>query len=233
MRLAWLAVGLLVMPVYAADVRLHEAETAIGRGDLITGMRLLRAAAMGGDAASQARLGQILDKADEDKEAVEWYRKAADQGHAAGQYGLGMEYYTGEGIAKDVAQALALWRQAAAQNHPSALQTLAGLGPDAYRIDPVPTPAAPVVMVAEPVPATITGAAPEPVAPVVATASGEPQPPGVLQPETATRIATPSVTPTAIPVEAPGATEPAAISAAVPVKPVKKTKSTPKKKERK
>jgi len=215
--------GLMVMPAYAADTRLHDAETAIGRGDLITGMRLLRAAAMSGDAASQARLGQILDKAEEDKEAVEWYRKAADQGHAAGQYGLAMEYYTGEGIAKDVVQALAWLRLAAAQNHPSALQTLAGVGKDVHLASQVATPAA-SAMAAAAVPLSQSA----PPAPGEPLKSGESLTPGAQQAEAA-----PLETPPAIPVVAPSAPTPETVSATAPPKPVTKTKSTPKKKERK
>ena len=33
-----------------------------------------------------------------DAEAVKWYRKAADQGHAQAQYNLGVMYYNGDGV---------------------------------------------------------------------------------------------------------------------------------------
>ena len=33
-----------------------------------------------------------------DAEAVKWYRKAADQGLARGQYNLGVMYYNGDGV---------------------------------------------------------------------------------------------------------------------------------------
>ena len=36
--------------------------------------------------------------AQSDKEAVAWYRKAADQGHARGQCNLGFMYYQGQGV---------------------------------------------------------------------------------------------------------------------------------------
>jgi TPR repeat protein len=45
--------------------------------------------------------GVLLD----DKEAVKWYRKAADQGHASAQYNLGLMYAYGEGVLKSMAQA--------------------------------------------------------------------------------------------------------------------------------
>jgi TPR repeat protein len=34
-------------------------------------------------------------------EAVKWYRKAADQGYASAQWGLGEMYYAGRGVPQD------------------------------------------------------------------------------------------------------------------------------------
>ena len=117
----------------------QRATQTLGRGDLITGMGLLRKSAEAGHAPAQARLGDILDKAEEDKEAVAWYRKAAEQGNAAGEFGLGMEYASGEGVPKDMEQAREWVLRAAEQGHQSAVETLAmayrigglGLAPDA------------------------------------------------------------------------------------------------------
>src|ERR1035441_732697 len=39
------------------------------------------------------------------QEAMKWYRKAADQGNARGQYGLGFCYANGDGVIKDYVQA--------------------------------------------------------------------------------------------------------------------------------
>jgi hypothetical protein len=39
------------------------------------------------------------------KEAVEWYRKAADQGDAVGQYNLGQRYTSGEGVLQNYKEA--------------------------------------------------------------------------------------------------------------------------------
>ncbi|MDP2369649.1 tetratricopeptide repeat protein [Rhodoferax sp.] len=87
----------------AEDTELAEKEFA--RGDLVASLGLWRKAAQQGYAPAQARLGDILDKAEEDTEAVEWYRKAAAQGNAAGEYGLGQMYAKGEGVKKDPEQA--------------------------------------------------------------------------------------------------------------------------------
>ena len=42
-------------------------------------------------------------------EAVRWYRKAAEQGHAEAQYNLGSCYDNGDGVAKDEIEAYAYW----------------------------------------------------------------------------------------------------------------------------
>lgn len=134
-----------VAPVIAAEqtMQLQRAQRLIGHGDLITGMKVMRIAAEAGYAPAQAALGEILDKAEEDKEAVVLYRKAAEQGNAAGQYGLGMEYATGEGITKDLKQAEQWIRKAAEQDYDTAVDVMAqayrkgglGLAPDPVQAD--------------------------------------------------------------------------------------------------
>ena len=53
--------------------------------------------------------------------AVEWYRKAADQGLAQGQVGLAQMYHFGlGGVPHDSAMALTLLQKAAAQGHKNA-----------------------------------------------------------------------------------------------------------------
>ena len=59
-------------------------------------------------------------KAGNDKESAEWYRKAADQGNALGQYNLGYMYLIGEGVEQNSAEALRLFRLAANQGQPDA-----------------------------------------------------------------------------------------------------------------
>jgi TPR repeat protein len=56
-----------------------------------------------------------MDKAEENQEALQWYRKAAEQGDANGQYGLGQMYAAGKGVAKDPVQGLNWMKQAASQ----------------------------------------------------------------------------------------------------------------------
>jgi hypothetical protein len=54
------------------------------------------------------------------KEAVKWYRKAADQGHRSAQYYLGAMYYYGEGVPKDDVEAYKWYSLSAAQGNEGA-----------------------------------------------------------------------------------------------------------------
>jgi tetratricopeptide (TPR) repeat protein len=50
-------------------------------------------------------------------EAVKWYRKAAEQGHARAQNNLGGCYRTGQGVTQDDTEAVKWYRKAAEQNN--------------------------------------------------------------------------------------------------------------------
>ena len=60
-------------------------------------------------------------------EAVKWYRKAAEQGHAKAQFNLGLTYYYGEGVPKDVAEAVKWYRKAAELGNADAQRILGSL----------------------------------------------------------------------------------------------------------
>ena len=98
------------------------AEKEFARGDLVVSMGLWRKAAQAGYAPSQVWLGDLLDKAEEDTLAVEWYQKAADQGSAGGEYGLGQMYLKGEGVKKDLAQGRQYIEKAATKDHVEAVK---------------------------------------------------------------------------------------------------------------
>ena len=49
------------------------------------------------------------------KEAVKWYRLAAEQGYADAQYNLGLMYSNGEGVPQDYKEAVKWYRLAAEQ----------------------------------------------------------------------------------------------------------------------
>jgi TPR repeat protein len=122
---------LAVVPV-SGDVRAEDAaETfekglaAYNRGDLPGALPLFRQAAEDGSADAQAWLGYLLDLAEDNTEAVRWYRAAAEQGQKDGLAGLADMYAKGEGVEKDLAEARSLYEKAADAGHDRAARVLA------------------------------------------------------------------------------------------------------------
>lgn len=89
----------------------------------------LKAAAEKGHKKAQYRVGLCYDKgrgvAEDDVQAVAWYRKSADQGFAKAQNQLGKCYKNGEGIAKDEKKAVELFMKAAKQDNADGMYQLA------------------------------------------------------------------------------------------------------------
>ncbi|MBA3849925.1 MAG: hypothetical protein C0502_08000 [Opitutus sp.] len=54
-----------------------------------------------GDIEAQNAYGNLLTQARRFPEAIEWYRKAADKGHAPAQFNLGLAHELGRGVAAD------------------------------------------------------------------------------------------------------------------------------------
>ncbi len=71
-------------------------------------------------AAEMHQKGKEYYDKEQYSEAVPWFRKAADQGHAKAQYILGACYYNGQGVTKDYSQAAAWFRKAAEQGYAQA-----------------------------------------------------------------------------------------------------------------
>lgn len=112
--------------VFAGPQEDYKAgQRAYNEGDFITAMSQLKRAADEGFAPAQALLAYILDKSEFDEEAVTYYRKAAEQGNADGEFGLGSMYASGEGIKKDPAEALKWITLAAEKGHTGAVKALA------------------------------------------------------------------------------------------------------------
>ena len=61
-------------------------------------------------------------------EAVKWYRKAADLGHAGAQKSLGYCYHMGKGVTQSYSEAVKWYRKAADQGNVDAQNRLRGLG---------------------------------------------------------------------------------------------------------
>ena len=56
--------------------------------------------------------------------ALEWYRKAAEQGHANAQHNLGLMYENGYGVDKNLSTAVEWYRKAVEQGHANAQYNL-------------------------------------------------------------------------------------------------------------
>jgi TPR repeat protein len=122
----WMGALFVATALHAGPAEdIAKADAALAEGDLPTGMSLLRKAANQNDAKAQARLGDLLRAAEFDAQAVEMYRKSADQGEAAGEFGLGRSYADGVGVKKDPAAALEWYRKAEQKNYAPALDALA------------------------------------------------------------------------------------------------------------
>ncbi len=87
--------------------------------------------AKAGDADAQLSLAQKYDYgegvAEDDAEAVKWYRKAAEQGNAKAQFHLATLYSLGAGVAEDDAEAVKWYRKAAEQGNAKARFGLGGM----------------------------------------------------------------------------------------------------------
>jgi len=62
--------------------------------------------------------------AQDEVQAAQWYRKAAEQGNAMAQYQLGMMYALGQGVKKDDEESQQWLRKAADQGYRQAVEQL-------------------------------------------------------------------------------------------------------------
>ena len=78
---------------------------------------------------AQHQLAEMYSKGDgvaqDFKEAVKWYKKAAEQGFVLSQYSLGILYHTGNGVNKDFKEAEKWYKKAAEQGFARAQNNLA------------------------------------------------------------------------------------------------------------
>lgn len=75
-----------------------------------------------GHAISRDASGKILDY--DLESAAAWFYRAAEQGHAAAQFNLGLMYAEGQGVPKDSTKAVELFTQAAEQGNVDAQNNL-------------------------------------------------------------------------------------------------------------
>jgi TPR repeat protein len=112
-------------PVRTPEELYKDGQQAIIDGDLIAAMPLFKKSADAGYAPAQVSVGELYVASDFFVESVAYFRKAAEQGNAEGQFGLATSYVEGKGIAKDPRQALEWYTKAAEQNHGPATDALA------------------------------------------------------------------------------------------------------------
>ncbi len=137
-------VGLLLSgPAPVAAGTLEDAEAASRNGDYATALRLYLSLAEQGNAKAQNEVGFLyyfaawgaeqnlrrakqklpgMGVAPDYTEAVKWYRRAAEQGDAHGQFCLGNMYHDGKGVAQNYVEAAKWWRRAAEQGKDSLAQ---------------------------------------------------------------------------------------------------------------
>lgn len=116
---------------------------AFRTGDLVQATSALRPAASAGYAPAQVLLASILDQAEFDEEALLWFRKAAEQGDPAGEFGVGSMYLAGEGVKQDPVEAYAWILRAGEKNHEQATIAMASayLRAERGELSPGPEPA--------------------------------------------------------------------------------------------
>ena len=127
----FLAGSLLALALFSGAMAgpFEDADAAHQRRDYATELQILRPLAEQGNAVAQHNLGVMyrhgFGVAQDDAQAVAWYRKAAEQGIAQAQANLGMMYQQGLGVAQDYAQALIWTGKAAEQGSPKRRTTSA------------------------------------------------------------------------------------------------------------
>lgn len=88
--------------------RMYEkGMNALSSGQRDRAVSLIRSAAALGHAPAQVTMGYFAETGEgaEPARAVEWYRRAAEQGDPLAQWLLGRMYFSGHGVAQDMTQA--------------------------------------------------------------------------------------------------------------------------------
>lgn len=87
--------------------------------------------AVNGDSTSQLKLGDFFGCGNEftqtenSTEAFKWYKKAAEQGNAEAKNFVGLYYFDGWGVEKNIVEAFKWWRDAAENGDVTALYNIA------------------------------------------------------------------------------------------------------------
>ena len=134
----WAEAQVILADVYASGqgvvqdtreaLRWYRLATDQGSTGTMFGIRRM---AEQGSAEAQHGLGVMYAEgrgvAQDEAEAVRWYRQAAEQGHADAQFTLGSMYLDGRGVAQDEAEAVRWYLLAAKQEHLAAQVALGSM----------------------------------------------------------------------------------------------------------
>jgi TPR repeat protein len=98
--------------------------------DAALGLQWMSRAADQGDAVALYELGHAYEFGQrgvsrDQAKAIYWYQEAAERGHIDAQYRLGLRYELGDGLPKDIDQALFWLRKAAEHDQSELTQNLA------------------------------------------------------------------------------------------------------------
>ena len=108
---------LTMQPSYA---NITDGFLAYSKGDYATALKELEPLAAQGEALAQFGMGLMYKNGrgvpQNDQQAADWYRKAAEQGIPPAQNNLALMYASGEGIAQDYQQAADWFHKAADKN---------------------------------------------------------------------------------------------------------------------
>lgn len=109
----------------------NELAAAFQRGDYAIVLKILRPAAVRGNASAEHNLGYMYEKGfgvpRNSTIAATWYLKSANQGHPAGQLALGRLYFEGAGVKHDLIEAYK-WTYLAGRQTARAAQNLQMIG---------------------------------------------------------------------------------------------------------
>ena len=120
-------------PDKPADVR---GVNAVAPGDIITAIRFCKIASAQSRRAMY-ELGRAYQASNQQAEALGAFRRAADKGSSSAMVELGVMYGTGNGVARDEAQARKLFERAAEAGNPRGVSNLAAVsGPAGVSEDP-------------------------------------------------------------------------------------------------
>jgi uncharacterized protein len=125
-----IAGALLGSPLACAGF--DEGMAAYRRGEGKAALVQLKPLAKRGEAEAQYYLGRLyyyeeLGVRRNYQTSAQWFRRAAEQGHAAAQYKLGGMYFAGRGVPQDDRLAIQWWRMAAEQGHGESQNNLGAL----------------------------------------------------------------------------------------------------------